>query len=372
MNQYERENVEQIKKDLKEYEEKNGKMPQEKMAYYIYRRMGQIYSYKEAYHLLQLANIKDYMKKIEIHREGTSEQGEAICTDMNGGCVECMQEMGINAKNLAIEADATPLYHADACFEVNGKYYFFNLTSDVMRIQTGMRVRHFGVSQERLAERFGKGIPGVDRLYLLYRMNEENDGEPFSEIPEETIEKWDEEFGFSYKGLYTNDVLEMMKKECFDPQYMAEFFGTDKPDELVQKKFEFVMKYIGIVGAERKRRVGNVEALEYYLRLSKSMLTKQEIDKYIELCAGLVEENGKRKAKNIVVIKKEKENVYYLYNQEKQVYEKIEKEELIKQKIQYQEIEKDTYATKTIDVFINSKEERFLKPKDKNSEDIEL
>ena len=40
MNQYERENVEQIKKDLKKYEEKNGKMPQEKVAYYIYRKMG--------------------------------------------------------------------------------------------------------------------------------------------------------------------------------------------------------------------------------------------------------------------------------------------------------------------------------------------
>ena len=45
MNQYERENVEQIKDEIRAYEEKSGKMPKEKMAYYIYRRMGQIYSY---------------------------------------------------------------------------------------------------------------------------------------------------------------------------------------------------------------------------------------------------------------------------------------------------------------------------------------
>ena len=35
MNQYERENVEKIKKEIREYEEKNGKMPKEKLAYYI-------------------------------------------------------------------------------------------------------------------------------------------------------------------------------------------------------------------------------------------------------------------------------------------------------------------------------------------------
>ena len=51
MNQYEREKVEQIKSEIRAYEEKNGKMPKEKKAYYIYRRMGQIYSYKETFFL---------------------------------------------------------------------------------------------------------------------------------------------------------------------------------------------------------------------------------------------------------------------------------------------------------------------------------
>ena len=49
MNQYERENIERIKSEIRAYEGKNGKMPKEKMAYYIYNRMGQSYLYKEAY-----------------------------------------------------------------------------------------------------------------------------------------------------------------------------------------------------------------------------------------------------------------------------------------------------------------------------------
>ena len=60
-----------------------------------------------------------------MFQEGTDENGVAICTDMNRACVEFMREMGINAKYLAVEADETPLYHPDGCFEVEGKYYFF-------------------------------------------------------------------------------------------------------------------------------------------------------------------------------------------------------------------------------------------------------
>ena len=33
MNQYERDNVEQIKKEIRAYEEKNGKMPKESILY---------------------------------------------------------------------------------------------------------------------------------------------------------------------------------------------------------------------------------------------------------------------------------------------------------------------------------------------------
>ena len=371
MNQYERENVEQIKNEIRAYEEKSGEMPKEKMAYYIYRRMGQIYSYREAYALLEvLHSMKEYMKKIEMFQEGTDENGVAICTDMNKACVEFMREMGINAKYLAVEADETPLYHPDGCFEVEGKYYFFNLVPDLMRIQTGMRTRNFGTSQQRLKEKFKNGIPDYDREYVLLRINEENDGEPFTEIPEETIEKWDNEFEFTYKGLYTNEVLELMDKECYDKKFMEEFFETNQPDELVQRKFEFIMKYVGIIKTIRDKKMGNVEAEEYYLKLFEKIMTKQEFNEYVTLCMGFIEENQRRKSKKIVIIQKEKENVYYLYNGEKQIYEKVEKEELIKQGIQYYSYEKR--ADVPITTLIDKKEKELVAKKQKHSEDIML
>lgn len=371
MNQYERDNVEQIKNEIRTYEEKSGKMPKEKMAYYIYRRMGQIYSYREAYALLEVFHsMKEYMKKIEMFQEGTDENGVAICTDMNKACVESMREMGINAKYLAVEAEETPLYHPDGCFEVKGKYYFFNLVPDLMRIQTGMKTRNFGTSQQRLKEKFKNGIPDYDREYVLIRMNEENDGEPFTEIPEETIEGWDNEFEFTYKGLYTNDVLKLMENECYDKKFMEEFFETNQPDELVQRKFEFIMKYVGIIKTIRDKNLGNVEAAEFYLKLFEKVMTKQEFNKYMTLCMGFIEEDERRKLKNIVIIQKETENVYYLYNPEKQIYEKVEKEELIKQGIQYYSYKRK--ADVSITTLIEEKEKELLERNKKHSEDIEL
>ena len=366
MNQFERIHADKIKEEIRQYEEKKGRMPQEKKAYYIYRRMGQFYSYKEAYALIS-NNKKEYKRKIEIFQEGTDEKGEAICTDMNRACVELMREENINAKYLAMGAKESSIYHADGCFEVNGRYYFFNLVPDLMKIQTSMKTRNFGISQERLKEKIENGAPGYDQKYELIRMNENNEGKPFSEIPEETIKEWDNEFEFTYKGLYTNEVLEMMEKECYDKKFMEEFFGTSKPDELVQRKFEFVMRYIGIIKAIKEKKIGNIESAEYYAKIFNKILTKQELDEYLTLCMGFVEEDQRRKLKNIVIIQKEGENVYYLYNAEKQTYEKVNTEELINQGVQYYSYKRKEDVP--ITTLIEEKEKELS---EKKSEEIDL
>ena len=371
MNQYERENVEQIKSEIRAYEEKNGKMPKEKKAYYIYRRMGQIYSYKETFFLYSNNNMtkQEYYDRINIYRERTTEEGEAICVDMNRGCVDFMREEGINA-NLYFMNARNPLSHADGSFEVDGKYYFFNLTADVMRIQTGMRTRNFGISQKMIAEKLRDENPKMDRTYHLNRMNEQNEGKKFFEISPETIKEWDNEFEFTYKGLYTNDILDIMKKESFDKKFMEEFFETKQPDELVQRKFEFIMKYVGIIEANRRRKIGNIEAMEYYRKLASEILSKEDIEKYIEMCKGFIEKDGRRQSKNIVIIKKENENIYYLYNSEKQTYEQIETKELINQEIQYYSYKRG--ANEPIITLINEKEKELLERNEKYPEDIQL
>lgn len=334
MNEYELKSCKKIRQDIKEYEEKNGKMPQIKKAYYIYRKMGQIYSYKDAYVYADAFTMQEYLNKINMYREGTTENGEAICTDMNRGCAELMKQEGIDANIYFINPNNT-LSHCDGSFEVDGKYYYFNLPSDIMKIQTGMKTRNFGISQERIKEKLASEDKDEDRTYHLYRMNEQNEGKKFSEIPEELIKQWDNEFGFTYKGLYTNEVLELIKKECTDKDFMQKFFGTEKPDELVQRKFEFVMKYIGIINTMGDKKIGPQEAREYYIKLIKNIITNEEKGKYIENCPGFIEKDGKRENANIVLIKKDNENLWYLYNSEEQTYQQVSKAKLIAKGIKY-------------------------------------
>lgn len=334
MNQYERENVDRIINEIKE-REKSGKMSNAKKAFYVYLKLGDIYQYKVNYMYQNHDDFyEDIYHKVQIYQEGTTEEGEAICLDMNRTFVETLQELGINA-HIAIFNDKSPLSHVDACFEdEEGNWYFANLTADVMTIKTGMKTRCFGLSQRQLYRKFSRKKANEENIFYLYRMNEENDGKPFVGIPQVQLKEWADEFEYTYKGVYTNEVLEMLADEALDEKFISDFFGTNKKDELVQKKLEFVMKRLGIVNVHRRKKIGDVEALQYYGRIAKKIFSLEERKK-IHLCKGFEEENGSRKARNVLVVEKETENVYYLYKTDSQIFEKIDKEELLKEPIKY-------------------------------------
>ena len=336
MNQYEKEHVERIIQEIQKINNKE-EMTEEKKAYYAYHRLGEIYQYKD-YYMYASVNTKEAIKdRIAIYNEGTNENGEAICVDMNKTYVQLLKKLGIEA-HLSYVDYVRPFSHADVSIKMkNGKYYFANLTSDIMHIQTGMKVRNFGLSQKKLKEKLYDKNPRKNRLPHLARMNRQNEGSEFSEIPEEQLEEWDKQFGFNYRGLYTNEVIDKLAKEAKDEKFAQEFFGTNKKDELVQKKLEFVMEKIGIINVHNQRKIGKVEAMEYYMKIGNKILTEDE-KKYIEVICGFVEKEGKLRGEHIISVKKENEKIYYLYNEKTQRFEKIEQEELTKNGILYYNI----------------------------------
>lgn len=354
MNQYERKNADRIINEIKE-KEKSSKMSNTKKAFYVYLKLGDIYQYKVNF---MYQNHNDFYEniynKIQIYQEGTTEEGEAICIDMNRTFVEILQELGINA-HISIFNDKSPLSHVDACFEdEEGNWYYANLTADVMPIKTGMKTRCFALSQEQLYRKFSHQNATQNKKFYLYRMNEENEGKPFVGIPQTQLKQWADEFGYTCKGLYTDEVLEMLAKEATEEEFISDFFETNKKDELVQKKLEFVMERIGIINAYRRKKIGDVEALQYYSTVAKKIFSLEEF-KYLQGYKGFIEEDGLKKARNILVIKKERENVYYLYKTESQIFEKIDKEELLKESIKYYTKEGDK---KRISTEIHCLEER--------------
>lgn len=334
MNQYEREHVTRIINEIKEIEKKKQMSDVEK-AYYLYRSLGDIYEYKVNYVYADGITDNQYIAKIELHREGTTEKGEAICTDMNRTYMEGLSILGIES-HLSFTDERNPLSHTDVCFkDREGNYYFANLTSDIMHIKTGMKIRNFGLSEEQLRNKLYHENPEKNRLYHLLRMHEENEGEEFTAVPEAQLKQWDDEAGYTYQGIYTNDVLDRMAGEMLDKEFMSGFFGTNQEDELVQRKIEFVMDRLEIVNVHRKKRIGDVEAMEYYTKILKKILTKEEMENYIEKIYGFTEGKKGRQAKTILVVKKENENIYYLYNSKNQIFERLNKEKLLNQSIKY-------------------------------------
>lgn len=330
MNQYESENADRIISEIKEIE-KSKQMSIPKKAFYVYQKLGDIYQYKVNFRYQEKYNFNE---KIQIYQEGTTEQGEAICTDMNRTYVEILQKLGIES-HLAFMDTRNPLSHTDACFkDEEENWYFANLTSDVMRIKTRMKIRNFGLSQKQLYHRLYSRNPDENREFHLYRMNEENYGKLFTGISQEQLKQWSDEFGYTHQGLYTDEVLEMLAREMLDERFIASFFGTNKKDELVQKKIQFIMDRVEIINVHRRKEIGDIEALEYYEKIANKIFSQEE-SKYLSKYEGFIEEDGSKKARHIVVIKKEEENIYYLYNSESQIFEKIDKEVLLKQPIKH-------------------------------------
>lgn len=358
MNQFERQHIERMIKEIKQ----KGEIPIVKQAYYLYQNLGNIYQYKSNYKYLNYNTEEEMQTKKKVYDEGTTEDGKVICIDVNKTYVEALKMLGIEAH---LSSFGKKLPHVDSCFkDEEGNWYYTDLTADIMHIKTGMKIRNFGLSEQKIIEK-GKR-KRLEPIYLRYieAMKQENEGKEFTEIKEETLKLWDEEFGYSYQGLYTNDVLDMLLTEVQKEEWVADFFGTDQKDELAQRKIDFIMEKIEIANIHRRKKIGEVEAISYYTKVINKVLTEEE-RKYIKLCRAFIEENGVRTASDILAVEMQNENVYYWYNGESQIFEKITREELLKSEIKCHSRKEDK---EDISVFINYLEERFSREK---TEDIE-
>lgn len=334
MQTFELKYIEQIVEEIKELE-KEREMSDEKKAYYLYHKIAEKYQYKEEYYIAVHLEYLGYEELKKLYDEGTIEYWRAICTDMNKAFVKGLELLGIYAR--LSNANTSAPVHSDVSFKTkDGKWYFADMSRDTMHVKTGMKVRSFGLSQEQLEELYKKEKRDTIHIYM---MNYENDDSEFSGIEEKQLEEWDKEFGFTYKGLYTNDIINMLSCEMGDKEFLEEFFETKKKDEIVQKKLEFIMDKIQIINIHNKVDISHVEAaVEYYLKIASKIFTRQEESRYIEIYRGYVLENGKRTFRAIIVIKKDNENIYYSYRPEKQIFEETSKKELMSEKMQLQKI----------------------------------
>lgn len=160
MNRFERQHIIRIIKEI----EQKGEIPIAKKAYYLYQKLGDIYQYKSNYKYLNYNTEEEMQNKKKVYYEGTTEEGDGICKDINETYVEALGMLGIEAH---LSSFGKKFPHVDACFKDEiGNWYYTDLTADIMHIKTGMKIRNFGLSEKKIIEK-GKR-KRIEPIYLRY------------------------------------------------------------------------------------------------------------------------------------------------------------------------------------------------------------
>ncbi len=358
ISEFEQSKVTEILKQLEKIERKE-KIEELEKVYYIYHELGKIYSENSDFVLAD--PYIEYQKKEAFYQKETTEDGKAVCVHMSKTFAEALLQIGIEAKIVRESENGLP--HVDVVFKTkDGNVYLANLIQDILRIQTGMRIRSFGTPNQILEANMIK----QGRLPYLKRL--ERDYGKLTEVSQERIEEMDYKFGFNQKKIYTEDVLKMLKDEIKDQKRIEEFFETRKIDELVEKKIDFAMNMIGIANKHGKEKIGYREGIQYYGKLAQSLLTEEE-QKYIRVFFGYRMEYDQKKPETIIIVIKEKENKYYRYDEEEKKFIKANDAEKIKSldiKYDVMDEEEQKKKTKKVNDTIERLEERFKEAEERN------
>lgn len=188
------------------------------IARFLYIRTGEIFEYNEAfytYHDGRKKQKKIFYEEIDIYEV---KEFRAVCASWAHLFVKLLNAFNITAEYV----DDAVYWHGYVKFYINNKVYIADITrnfQDIVNIKFGLKTSHF--------YRNDFLIRLVKKLHLSFFENLEFD---FLEM-DKTINY--------YKGIYTDEVFIMIKKEIYSFPY------TDNL-QLIERVLEIVMLIINI------------------------------------------------------------------------------------------------------------------------------
>lgn len=297
-------------------------------AYYIYIELGKIISYDSKF---QFADRKGRDK---IYNDLIyDEEYNGICKSMSELYVSVLKRIGIQADSAKLDLK-NPHTHVETVLNINGKHYVANLTSDLYRIKTSMRVNSFCYDLYRLSNRddFKEFLDRLEDYYgkidVLTRMD---------------IERFDKKLGYSFapkslkkyeRGIYTEDVIKLLKKDFEDPETFKEYVlkNKDVPEEEILKyKMDYIFENIDKI-VDYNSNVNYLENIRFYRYIATKVLPQEELSR-IQAYAVTVGDDLSNiisiiKVRNSKIFEKESKNVYYVYSNKDRRYKERTKEEM--------------------------------------------
>lgn len=215
--------IEKMPKDLTDIEK----------ARYIYIELCKIFIYDEKY----ITGDEDVMHTI-FEKEPDAdniEDNKIVCSSLSRLCIQMLEKVGIKAAGMYMNGRYEG--HMAVVMQIgegeNKKYYHLNPIADLMEIKKGF-------------ETVGFCTKPLDTDYLAF-------AEDFSTISEEEIKAIDDKLGYTYNGLYMDQVINMLSEEMRNIQYIREYIKIHHPEidvntvptmDFLKYKLEFLVNYI--------------------------------------------------------------------------------------------------------------------------------
>jgi len=277
---------------LDELKDKN--WPDLMIARYIYIRTCELLTFNILYNL----GSSDIREKLENRNIDINnlENNKVICRDWSHIYHDLLKEVGIDSRVEEMEKHMYVIVNIDniqILADPTSKYY-----SDMVRAKYGDHTIGF----------------------IGYNV----------EITEPALRMLDEMIGYK-KGIYTSEVIMMLKKELRDPDLLKQNLGiTDDMSfyETLKIKFEFICS---IINRSKKLNQGYVDTVNYMCYLMRNLLEVGECISVSEMVYYLENEQSLDiDAVSIYEIRVYDERYYYLLSKKEDLFkiEQIEEKEI--------------------------------------------
>lgn len=276
---------------IKEYENQNSDISEEKLIRYVYLDLGKRFSFDLNFFYTNRKNKQRIYahSKNEEDLEKAMESSIVICKSVSYILEHILKNLGVNIRTVVAPNDTRKCPHMyNIVTPKDGEEYIIDLQEDMENIQSHSFTKNFGLSTKP------KNMPVISRF---------------------TIEQMDRELGYiDDENYYSDDYLYLLKS---DIGYFTDF----------AEKVQFVLENIDI---HENPAIQYQERKWHHDKILKELFSAEELKRihFIDCYQGDGEE---REYKNCIAIERSKGTDIYMYAVEQNRYLKMTIQEFAKQ-----------------------------------------
>ena len=245
---------------------------------------------------------KIYDKETNINFK---EKSSIICKSSAQIYEYAFSKIGVKS-SLIKKTTKSPFQHVDLIVTgKDDKRYYLSPMEDLFRIQLGMRTKRFGSRTDKFKE--------LDEVGEL------------STFSDKEIEEMDNKLGYTYKGIYTDTVFEMIRNEALCSKVLRPFILEKYPqiqdkaiprDLYTEFKLEFFLNFFNY----KNKLNGYIEYKDFVDYMINTITNKVERKKIKRTTIYKTEKDGSKDLQVLINLSTDKGHIHYILPNDKRSY----------------------------------------------------